>query len=72
MTDDNIKVELIFGSARIVTVQKAMPDGSLLLGGYSIVYDRDGKEIRRTEPTWIGRLTNVRKCLPEKWYTGEM
>jgi hypothetical protein len=55
---------LFFESKRLVQCQKAMPDGSLMLGGYSITYDREGKEISRTEPTWNVTLTGVKECLP--------
>lgn len=60
-------LSLVFGYKRLVQCQKAMPDGSLMLGGYSITYDREGKEISRTEPTWNATLTNARECLPGVW-----
>ena len=67
---DEANIELLFGSIRIVTCQKALEDGSLLMGGYAIHYDRNGRETRRTEPTWNCRLTNVRECLPDYFYSG--
>lgn len=66
MNDDTlINVELLLGSRRFVTVQRLEPDGSLLMGGYSISYDRYGVEIGRSEITWNGRPTDFAQCLPE-------
>lgn len=46
-----MKADLIFGSVRLVQTRKV--EGSkIYMGGYAIHLDRDGKEIRRTEPQW--------------------
>jgi hypothetical protein len=51
MTDLNeyCKIEVTYGSTRIVNEERWSNDGDLILGGYSIRYDESGKEISRTE-----------------------
>lgn len=40
-------MKCVYGHCRIVETMR-MQDGKLLLGGYAIHYDEDGREVRRT------------------------
>ena len=60
-------IDIVTGYVRIIPVRQARPDGSLALGGYSIIYDRDGKEMSRTQTTWNVVLTNFAECLPAEY-----
>lgn len=57
MSEQTFKVDMIFGSVKLVPDCKILPDGSMLLGGYSIRYDEDGRFVSRTETTWNLRMT---------------
>lgn len=46
-----VSVDDIFGWVQLVRVEK-VEDGRLYLGGYSIRYDRQNKEVSRTPVTW--------------------
>lgn len=43
------KIQVNYGSVRLVNEERWSNDGDLLLGGYSISYDESGEEISRTE-----------------------
>jgi hypothetical protein len=58
MSDDPlIKVDMIFGTVKLVTDTKFLPDGTMLLGGHSERYDEFWRFVSRTETTWNLRMT---------------
>jgi hypothetical protein len=57
-SDVLFNIDILFGHIEIVTTQRWEGD-KLLLGGYAIHYDRDGKEIRRTPDTVNLVVSNI-------------
>jgi len=52
MNDDTpIMLNILYGYVEIVQTRK-VENGRLYLGGYSITYGRDGKEVSRSENQW--------------------
>lgn len=49
-TEPTFRMEILFGHIEIVTTERR-EGNKLILGGYAIHYDRDGKETHRTEDT---------------------
>lgn len=50
-----IDLNEILGRVRVFEIKRTLPDG-VQFGSWSIVYGRDGNELRRTEPDWHGVL----------------
>ena len=55
LTDEKFKVNIIFGHVEIKQFHK-FENGRLVSYGYSINYDRHGKEISRTKPIPSGSI----------------
>lgn len=63
MSDDfQVKWDAWFGHVEIITTERR-EGNKLILGGYSIHYDRHGKEVRRTPDT-----PNIIVTLPDEMY----
>ncbi len=50
-----VKLSIHYGTVELVNAHKVI-DNDIWLGGYSIVRDRNGVELSRTEPTYHTRV----------------
>ena len=58
---------MIFGYGEIKQFFR-VEDGRLVFYGYSINYDRDGKEVSRTEPSRVSSLYVDEPVKPVPWW----